>query len=390
MAIRLERASFKGDEFFWRSGSLEEGQKTVVHEFPNTNRRVIEDLGILQGTFTIQGITHGFGSDYKRNRDALREALATGGDGILKHPLYGSMIVKAQVYTLTEDSKSLGQASFEMVFKRSDNPSFPTSTGNRFTLLNNAVLGTIAAIAADIADRFAIVTGVVENVQDAFARVDGMADEFLELTRVITEPIDDFTAQIGQVKDSIGVLIATPDLLGGSITGMFTAFQSLGSSSTDQFNLNRGFYSFGDENEPLEYDTGAAIERERNAQVLNLAAQASSLAYNYGLVREIDFVTENELDGIRQDLEDQYDAIADSLSNEVVEAIEECRSLASQILEQTEINIFRIVTTDTNPIPVGVLTYAFYGDLENEQTLIELNDVIDSSRVDGEFLVFSR
>ena len=390
MAIRLERASFKGVEFFWRSGSLEEGQKTVVHEFPNTNRRVIEDLGILQGTFTIQGITHGFGSDYKRNRDALREALATGGDGILKHPLYGSMIVKAQVYTLTEDSKSLGQASFEMVFKRSDNPSFPTSTGNRFTLLNNAVLGTIAAIAADIADRFAIVTGVVENVQDAFARVDGMADEFLELTRVITEPIDDFTAQIGQVKDSIGVLIATPDLLGGSITGMFTAFQSLGSSSTDQFNLNRGFYSFGDENEPLEYDTGAAIERERNAQVLNLAAQASSLAYNYGLVREIDFVTENELDGIRQDLEDQYDAIADSLSNEVVEAIEECRSLASQILEQTEINIFRIVTTDTNPIPVGVLTYAFYGDLENEQTLIELNDVIDSSRVDGEFLVFSR
>ncbi len=390
MALRLETASFKGVRFYWRSGNLEEGQKTVVHEFPNTNRRVVEDLGIQQGTFTIQGITHGFGSDYKRNRDALREALTAGGEGILKHPLYGSVNVKALVYTLSEDSKSLGEARFEMVFKRTDAPVFPTSTGNRFTLLNNAVVNTVTAIANDIADRFSLVAGAVQNTKAAFDTCNDLADDFLELTRVVSEPIDDFTAQVGTFKDSIGVLLATPDVLGSSFTGLFTAFQSLGSSPTDQLNLNASLYNFGDDVEVLTYGTGASEERERNAEVLNLAAQATALAYNYGLVRSIDFQTENELDGVRENLEAQYDAIADNLSNEVIEAIESCRSLSAEILQQTEINIFRIVETKTNPIPVGVLTYAYYGALDNEQTLIELNDVIDSSRVKGEFSVFSR
>ena len=63
----LNVASFRGARFLIKSHSTSGGRKTVNHEYPNSDRRFVEDLGELQETFSIQGIIHG--DNYSLDRD---------------------------------------------------------------------------------------------------------------------------------------------------------------------------------------------------------------------------------------------------------------------------------------------------------------------------------
>lgn len=389
MAIRLEKASFNGAPFLWRSGSTEEGQKVAIHEYPNVSRRYAENVGELPPTFSMIGIIHGTGSEYKQRRDALRKALRENIDGILVHPLYGSVKCRAMPFSINEDSASLGECVFSMTFKAADSPTFPTTTGNKFTILNNAVDTALSAIKDNIGGVFSLATGAASVVRDANESVSNISSGMLEAVGTITQPLDEFQQELRTFQDNIGVLIVTPDLLAASVVGLITSFQSLGSTPKDQFTQNQGFFDYGADDEFSEFDTLPARQSNTNTKLLSLAMQAGFLAESYRQVGSINFDTENTLNGIRDALEAQYDKLADILDNEVLEGIEQCRSVAGEIFQQQEINIFRIVSARVNPAPMGVIAYRYYGNVDNEQTLIELNDITDSSRVSGEIEVFS-
>ena len=106
----LQKASFRGAEFFVDSASTTGGRKTVTHEFPNTDRRYIQDMGLKQRSFTVEAIITGSGAEYFSKRDALLNALETEGPGILVHPFYGQVSVVNDPYRLEEEISSIGRA----------------------------------------------------------------------------------------------------------------------------------------------------------------------------------------------------------------------------------------------------------------------------------------
>jgi hypothetical protein len=66
-------------------------RRQVIHEFPNSEIVLVDDLGRGPDRFEMKAYV--VGDDYDLDRDALRDALLTPGPGTLVHPTWGRMNV---------------------------------------------------------------------------------------------------------------------------------------------------------------------------------------------------------------------------------------------------------------------------------------------------------
>ena len=120
MALRdeLKISSFKGAEFLWRSVGTQSGRKTVTHEYPNSDFRVVEDLGALPKIFTIEAEIAEPNAGAQASK--LEAALESKGAGILVHPRLGRLDVTAKPYTMNDRLTNIGIVFFSMTFERSE------------------------------------------------------------------------------------------------------------------------------------------------------------------------------------------------------------------------------------------------------------------------------
>jgi len=111
------RASFEGVYFLVPSETKTGGRKTVSHEYPNSDERYTEDLGRMPAKFTLEAILHG--DDVIFERKLLENKLDTADLGILIHPIYGRLEVKATSYSVTSNNTQGGVVRFTINFETS-------------------------------------------------------------------------------------------------------------------------------------------------------------------------------------------------------------------------------------------------------------------------------
>lgn len=200
----LNVASFRGARFLIKSHSASGGRKTVNHEYPNSDRRFVEDLGELQETFSIQGIIHG--DNYFQDRDALITALKTPGVGELSHPFFGTIQCVAQPFTLVEDTTTLGIAKFSMTFDKSENAVFPRIATNNEARVNFIKNELIDNINNNLGEEFGVTRGFSLNFIDAQTTLNSVVDS-MEVTAdtifKVEDNISDYTNALDTFKDNI-------------------------------------------------------------------------------------------------------------------------------------------------------------------------------------------
>jgi len=113
----LEEWSFDGITFLATEAPTKGGRKTVTHEFVNSSRREVEDLGLLLKTFNLKVLISNKDNLYFQKRDALVNVLEKGPnlDGspkVLSHAFQGRFNVVAKPYSLLETIGDLGAAFF--------------------------------------------------------------------------------------------------------------------------------------------------------------------------------------------------------------------------------------------------------------------------------------
>lgn len=109
------QASFRGVRFFVRTESMSEGgRRIVLHEYPNTPNRFVEDLGELPPKFRVQAFVHG--ETWLEDATALEVALKTEGPAVLVMPTLGSISVHALPYSMDASQRSIGEISFALEF----------------------------------------------------------------------------------------------------------------------------------------------------------------------------------------------------------------------------------------------------------------------------------
>ena len=119
--------------------------------------------------------------------------------------------------------------------------------------------------------------------------------------------------------------------------------------------------------------------------------QISSLALAYQNASLINYTTTDDIDNVRDILEAQYEKVFNnpSVSQNTKDFIGRLRSEITKFFQQEEIITSQQIQIFTNTIPIRVLTYKYYGSIDNTEPLINLNDIQDMSFVSGDVNIIS-
>lgn len=391
MALRdeLKISSFGGAEFLWRSVSTQAGRKTVTHEYPNSGFRIVEDLGPLLKTFTVEGEIAEPNAIEKATK--LESKLETKGQQILVHPRLGRFNVTAKPYTMNDRLTNVGIVFFSMTFERSevDLLAVPQQQKSSNKEINDLKDIVVAILEANTAANFLVSVSFPNNFDDAEEKVNDIANAFTEFVARFTKDPDQqnqFNADISTFRQNALALINVPADLAEAITSLQTTATNSPLDAVSRLQLSELFFDFGDNDTVIVENTTQRIERKRNRDVLNLQMQGQYLAQAYNNSAQIEFNNIEELDSTVAIIEAQYQKVVakDNLDDDSAEALADIRAISQQFFEEQRLNVSRITTVNTATIPMAVLAYQYYGDTDNTDALITLNQTRNVSQVMGD------
>ena len=144
-------------------------------------------------------------------------------------------------------------------------------------------------------------------------------------------------------------------------------------------------FSFGSDQEAITTSTLQRIERKTNRDILNSAVRTDALAQAYNVVTDLTFNTEDDVQKTQKVLDNQFEFIINdnNLSDNSLKEIKDLRVEVRKFLEQESVNAFRIAEVETAEIPIAILTYRYYGNVDNTQKIIDLNNSKNPTFIDN-------
>lgn len=407
-----QTASFRNIVFILDEETTEDGRKTVSHEFVNSDRRFVEDLGRISIIFSIRGFVHGDGtSPGFRERDALKEALNKKGVGQLVHPVYGRVDVVADPYSVSSSMRNAGRFDFRMVFRTqsSDREPFvvpsrgvfadtinpdqqnllvtpPVALSENPNFATESQLANLAQDARDVAAQSAEDIFVKATDQDYFDKISEIYQQGIDKIRDVTETIEDSTLRslgltdINRLFNDPPGFLSNPEILFPALSNLYRELSGAGA-----FNK---WIEAGEDFIEL-FSLGTETKRSRDISNAN-----GALISNYGVNALIncyqaavttDFNTVDELEEAEGNIEDLYqeivnDPIDDSIIiPELRLLLQEIRSIATIIFNQKEQNVVNVVTFDSKRRSFLQTIYDLYGNLDNLTIIANLNQNINAS-----------
>jgi prophage DNA circulation protein len=211
----LMPASFRKIPFEVRSAGLESGRRVQIHEYPQRDKPLAQDLG--KATRNIEFDAFVVGTDYVEQADALAGALEEYGSGILVHPWYGSLTVNVKTFRVSLDA-ALGEAKFSLSFVEAGELAFPASSESTAALSREAAenLETESVSWFSEAVSFA---NQVSDVADQALALYGEVLSFIANPAFALANMLGFGSLLGNLG-SLSALFGTPLELGWSFAGL--------------------------------------------------------------------------------------------------------------------------------------------------------------------------
>lgn len=381
----LREASFRGISFLVRNSNIIFGQKTVTYQYPNSNKTEVEYLGLAQDQFNLDIYLHG--DNLLDQITRLKIALSQGRDGQLIHPYLGAKNVSVSNASLVVNDVELGIARFSVTFQESTPQSSPLISFNT----KPGILRSIDSAIETVEETFDnVTTDYSFNALYTATKLDAVADTFdnaLGLTYKITDKANSANFQIQSFKRKINTYALAPTELASALTNLFSEFNFIASDNKEQLRIWRSFYEFGDEDRTIALTTLERTERSNTLNTINNAMKANSLILAYGTASDIDYANDEELDEIRDEVELQYNAIKESLTNDVLIELNQVRKLTLEYLDSLE--VASVIEVDTKETSVVLLSFWYYGDQSQYDNIVELNNIQDPAFVSGEVKVLN-
>lgn len=386
-------ASYKNIPFLIRRGSTSGGRKTVIHEYPNSDRRYVEDLGKFQKTFNIDGFINTSGDDYFQQRDALINALESKDGGLLIHPFYGNQNVISTDYSISEDIKELNTANFSMNFLRSDANIFPTEGGGNAAKINNLKGQIFTTVENNIASDFNVspLSGI--NFSDAQNLLVSVSKSFEDnISTIINDisTISGFDVILDQFNTNINGNIINPFNLSIDFTSLFTIAETLFTSPNDGFSFSKQFFNFGENDVEIMPTTVDRIERIANRNIINNAMLTNSLAEAFAQSTQINYSNELELNNARNTLEVQYNKFINlNLIGEVRDKMANLRNESRKSFDGQSVTVPKLLSINTQEQPLTNIAYQYYGDPLRIKELQNLNQFNNPSFIKGSLTILT-
>ena len=383
-------ASYRGVPFLIESSSVKGGRKQVVHEFPNSDKRYVEDLGLENETISIQATVPT--SDYFTIRDSLKRAFEQKGYGTLIHPFYGIRQVAVMSYDISESTSSLGYVTISIEMKQAQDLFSSGETnlqslsilaaallsvardsyGNSYKGTNSYSIATVGAIGA--------ATDIINNIFQA-------GQNFI--TRKDTDPDDlaVYNSRIDQLRGNYIAYLANPatstETFFDKTRLVIVALDALATDGRQGVDIAKRLAGV-----QLSVPVTAAVTAAQKDRVANQNTLLEmQLVFAFAVYcRNISFYRPNNLDEVedlRNTLTSLYEGLlgATTLSTEVMSQVQTLRAASNAFLETQALVAPQIQMIEVFGIPLTVIEYQLYGNLEDPVDLNGAQDRTETLRL---------
>jgi hypothetical protein len=413
----LFEASFRGQKFYLNTSStVSGGQKLAIYDYANSDRRdifymgdkpneyslkalvypeseVVAEVGaslITDPNFAIPTIASNVQSaarsgDYFRYRNAFINALKEKGKGRLVHPFYGNIDCYVESWSATEDITNLGVIEFDITFKVDVLPlqeQFGASTREAIDeIIERDLLPTLKSELS-----LPPKSPVYLNKLLGFINVIQTAITFVKNVDILG-----FASLIA--GRNLRPFFVTPIAIYNLLRGIFRTIGRNKTLPSDTKTFAVEVRSFNDALQPqfVNYTTQNALEYNRNLQIFKSTTEILTLDTLYQYAIENGFESISDLEDYKSVTDDIFKNFRNNCPSEglikIGEAIKEKFTL---FLQEQALTTLRVVEVNIPGEPLDVLLYRYYEDFSFRNRIIRLNNIKDTSWVEGKVRLLTK
>ena len=385
---KLTEARYNNVKFLYQSSSISGGRKNVTHEFPNSDKRFVEDLGGLRKVYNIEAIIDN--SDNNNHRDAFISALDSKVSlGTLIHPEYGVKKVKPINYTINNGKQQLGITSFSIVFEEADLPVVGkiSSNSNFLSGLRNLAGNNVAN---KLSSAWEGATKIKENFDTANQIIGDTGRQIGRAASLVAgagDGVNDFATSINEIVNNTQSLVNSPSILAQRLSNSFNALEVAFDNAQDVFDSVTSLIGF--KNDVATSGSGNTRKSTlSNQRLINNLVSVNAIAIAYDQAGKVSYGNQDDLNKNITILENAFKNLS-GLDRDTVSELQKIRIEFQKITNNLSISLPKVSNFTTNKIPLNVLTYQLYGSLDKKEALNNLNNFRDTSEVSGIIKILS-
>ena len=384
---RTKTATFRKANFIFVDSSIKGGIKFAEYEYPNNNRRDLEQLGGMLKKITISGLID-CNVNYKK-RDKLQKIFDEPKAGLLSLPFYKKMHGYITEYSFNDSNNAVGQTGFTCEFVEVSKDKKNKKTGKGFLAnLKSKILGKYEE---QFDKAWEAVANVKEKFDSAVETTKNVANKMNQVASSVAgagDSLGDFSSSINEIINSANKLVNSPKVL---FSNLKVAFDNLGvayNSSKDLFNVCKNLFGI-DEKDRVQIGNSIVSQDIRNNQnLINQAVRINALTLAYQTAVDIDYSNTQEINDVIASLENGFSLIDLSIDREIIDLLHSLRYNAINELNQLRLSVPNVVEYEVkNPTPLINIIFNLYGNDDNKDTIIAINNFQDTSSVVGNIKV---
>lgn len=355
---QLQPASFRNTPFKVEQHDASGGRRVASHEYPMRDKPFTQDLGRKQRKYTVQAFV--LGSDYMAQRDALMQALELPGAGLLVHPYLGRLQVNVDSYSVSESTARGGMATFTLHCVEAGSQPAPVSSINTQAQVQGACRKLNDA-----------------NVR-AFERTFTTKNQLQVVVKKAEESLKDVAQQLGEKERELIALVNLPKALAQRLINSVATIV-VGLKTTAQA-LERAF------KKPVLWPIAPTATRQvlqRNDYAIDTLVNVATLSALAQKSAQTDYASSDDALAFSR----QFNAVVDAqvlsqspdkqpLDDVLYLALLDVQAAVADDIKARTLRLPQVHTLLLpSPMPSLVVCYQQYGDLRQEQMIIQRNKI---------------
>lgn len=401
-------ASFRGINFLCPSDKLTEGRKTVTHEYVNSDKRFVEDLGAMPAKFSLTIIVAddiNFTADEKR--DQLRNALRIPGPGLLIHPVYGRQDVTVEgQYEVSREDRELGSYTFNVTFAVSEESIQPDVVQAQQATVFNRDVSLRAAVFQRLSDQWITPRTTISN-QDAVEKINIFNDIMRNGFDGVSGDKSELLESLDIIKNSAATLVRNGPSLSSALSLVFDVLDDIGGSAFSIYKALSFLFDYGSNDISIRNKYGLSLdqyERQINRNLLNSTINSAAISRGYAFATQSDYFTDADLISTRRDLDLQTRKVINNIRSvaidfdaatnngirinptsgaDIIQSLQATRTASNAVFGVKELNAYRIGQLNQFLTSGRLLSYLLYEGDENAEFIESLNKMQRPSNLSG-------
>lgn len=400
-------ASLRGVPLLVNVERAQGGKKTVTHEYPDSDRRFTEGLGKLPPKFSLEVWVQDPNAISKRIH--IENTFDRPGLAWLVHPVYGGCSVE----TTTRDSEmrqtELGLFRLNLNFETSEASVSVTKTERTSKQVSSiAYTKAMADTTNALASKYAATTGTAptlsaitfstlpggaehQRLADAVTTTFGAYKEAIDLT-IDPDPgkLATFRNTINSNLAKVYTVVQNAENMKQALVDTYTTLTNVVDTPARLADVFRSLIDFSFVQPPnltTVPEIRSSVHRSTQEQHTRIVALAGLTA----ALSDIDYATQMDVEAANAEFSNAFDRIV--LTQEsllvprelrasaaplvedpaVLASLLELKSVFSEVMKLKEQQAWRIGTSPLKRSSFLLLTYQHYGNLNNLDTILELN-----------------